>query len=80
MATRLSTLSLLLFLLVPSVAFSDVALDAIEKRGQLEKQKEVFGRLEQHRHETTHYLDVDKPELLPDKNQIDVPEVLANDF
>jgi hemolysin activation/secretion protein len=69
MATRLSALSLLLFLLVPSVAFSDVTLDAIEKREQLEKQKEVFERLEQHRHETTPYLDVDKPELLPDKDE-----------
>jgi hypothetical protein len=33
MATRLSALSLLLFLLVTSVVFSDVALDAIETPG-----------------------------------------------
>jgi len=66
---RLSTLSLFFLLLVPGPVFSDEALDVIQKNEQLKKQKEVFERLEQHRHETIPYVDVDKPVLLPSQDE-----------
>jgi hypothetical protein len=61
--------AIFLFLMLPRVVFSSVGLDAIEKREQLEKQKEVFERLEQHRHGSIPYLEIDKPELLPGEDE-----------
>ncbi|WP_263834047.1 ShlB/FhaC/HecB family hemolysin secretion/activation protein [Sulfurospirillum oryzae] len=57
------------FLVMASLAYAESVTDLIDKREQFEKQKEVFEKLEKRQDENIMRYNVEKPELLPQKDE-----------
>lgn len=59
----------LVLLSIASMAYADTVTNMIDQREHFEKQKEVFEKLDKRQDENLIRYNVEKPELLPEKNE-----------